>query len=683
MTLLSRLFRGTTPTPASWLDPDQLSASLEGPQPPLVIDVRGPDEFSGPLGHIASARNAPLDQIEARGADLLSERRPLVMVCHTDRRSAAAAERLLRMGAAEVSVLRGGMVAWRSRFGPDARSRPTPVTQGLNGSPLATPAFTATFEQKLCRRTRMKRRQLVRYTAAAAAMGGMARPSLVRSASATTLKFVPYADLALIDPLVSAFVTRNHVMMVFDTLFALDASGTAQHQMLAGHTVDADQTLWTLTLRDGLLFHDGTPVLARDVVASLRRWASRDAFGQALMAATDNLSASGDKQVIFRLSRPFPLLPQALAKPTNQVAAIMPERLANTPAGTLLNEMVGSGPFRFLPAERVSGARNGYAKFEKYLPREGVASFCAGPRIAHFDRVEWLTTPDPSTQAAALRAGEVDWVEQPVMDLVPSLKQDRKLKVEVVETTGLIGVLRFNHLHAPFDNPAIRRAALRAVNQKEFMAAVAGEADPGVINDRVGFFAPTSVYASEAGMENFSREPDLAALRKEVAAAGYGGEKVVFLGASDVPRIAAICQVGADVLGKIGLNVDYVSTDWGTVVQRMTRQQPVAEGGWSMFGSMWGGLDWDNPAGDAALRGNGRDAWYGWPTAPRLEALRDQWLHATDLPTQKALAADIQRQAFVDAPCMPLGLYYQPVAYRADLTGMMKGLVLFTGVKRA
>jgi peptide/nickel transport system substrate-binding protein len=528
----------------------------------------------------------------------------------------------------------------------------------------------------------MKRRQFVGRAAASALVGGVARPSIVRAASATTLKFVPYADLALLDPLVSAFVTRNHVMMVFDTLFALDAAGVAQYQMLAGHTVDADRKVWTLTLRDGLLFHDGTPVLGRDVVASLRRWAAKDAFGQALMAATDDLSAPADKQIVFRLNRPFPLLPQALAKPTNQVAAIMPERLAKTPPTTLLNEMVGSGPFRFLPDERVSGARNAYAKFEKYQPREGVVSFCAGPRIANFDRVEWLTTPDPATQAAALRAGEVDWVEQPVMDLVPSLKSDRNLRVEVMETTGLIGVLRFNHLYPPFDNPAIRRAALRAVNQKEFMTAVAGEADPGVINDRVGFFAPSSTYASDAGMENFSPNPDLAALRKEIMAAGYNGEKVVFLGAADVPRITAICEVGADVLGKIGLNVDYISTDWGTVVQRMTRRQPIAAGGWSIFGSMWGGLDWDNPAGNLVLRGNGNDAWFGWPTAPKLEAIRDQWLHAPDLLTQKTLAADMQRQAFEDAPAMPLGLYYQPVAYRNDLTGMIKGLILFTGVRR-
>jgi peptide/nickel transport system substrate-binding protein len=265
---------------------------------------------------------------------------------------------------------------------------------------------------------------------------------------------------------------------------------------------------------------------------------------------------------------------------------------------------------------------------------------------------------------------------------VPSLKADRNLVVEVLETRGLIATLRPNHLYPPFDNPAIRRVALHAVSQREFMTAVAGEADASVINDHVGFFAPGSVYASDVGMENFTREIDFAALRKQVMEAGYGGEKVVFLGAADVPRITAIAQVGADMLSKIGLNVDYVSLDWGTIVQRDQRQQPIAEGGWSMYGSMTGGLDWDNPACNPSLRGNGRAASAGWPTAPKLEAIREQWMRAPDLPSQKALAADMQRQAFIDVPTLPVGLYYQPVAYRNDLTGMMKGLVLFTGVKR-
>ncbi|HEX2943971.1 MAG TPA: ABC transporter substrate-binding protein, partial [Rhodopila sp.] len=264
----------------------------------------------------------------------------------------------------------------------------------------------------------------------------------------------------------------------------------------------------------------------------------------------------------------------------------------------------------------------------------------------------------------------------------PTLRKDPNLRVEVVETTGLIGCLRFNHLHPPFNNPAIRQAAMRAVNQREFMEAVAGEAAPGVINDHVGFFAPSSAYASDAGLENLSTHPDLPALKAAVRAAGYNGEKVVFLGAADVPRITAICQVGADMLSKIGLNVDYVSTDWGTVVQRTTRTQPIDQGGWSIFGSMWGGLDWDNPAGNAALRGNGMNAWFGWPNAPKLEALREQWLHTTDPAALKSIAADIQLQAFIDVPCLPVGLYYQPVAYRRDLTNMQKGLILFTGVRR-
>ena len=149
------------------------------------------------------------------------------------------------------------------------------------------------------------------------------------------------------------------------------------------------------------------------------------------------------------------------------------------------------------------------------------------------------------------------------MDLVPSLRKDANLKVEVVETTGLIGVLRFNQLFPPFDNAEIRRAALKAVNQTDFMAAVAGEAGPGVINAHVGFLAPNSPYASDAGMEMLSGKFKLDELKREVEQAGYRGEKVVFLAATDVARISAISQVGADVLSKIGFNIDYVATDWG------------------------------------------------------------------------------------------------------------------------
>jgi peptide/nickel transport system substrate-binding protein len=262
------------------------------------------------------------------------------------------------------------------------------------------------------------------------------------------------------------------------------------------------------------------------------------------------------------------------------------------------------------------------------------------------------------------------------------LKADRELKVEVLETPGLIGQFRFNQLFPPFDNRRIRRAVLSAVIQREYMTAVAGEGDPTMINDHVGFFAPSSVYANDAGMEVFSPDPDMAALKKEILAAGYNGEKIVFLGAADVPRITAICQVGADMLTRLGMNVEYQSLDWGTIVQRGYRQNPIGEGGWSILGSMTGGLDWDNPASSSVLRGAGKAMNNGWAVAPKLEELRDRWLRAPDLASQKALAVEVQRQAFIDVPMLPLGLYYQPAAFRGDLTGMLKGLNLFTGVRR-
>ncbi len=524
----------------------------------------------------------------------------------------------------------------------------------------------------------MQRRTLLGTGAAAAAM--LARPALVRAQSATTLKFIPYADLALLDPAVSAFVTRNHVLMVFDTLFGVDEAGAAQPQMLSGYLTEPDGLTWTLTLRDGMRFHDNTPVLARDAVASIKRWWVADAFGQALALATDEVSAPDDKTIRFRLKRRFGLLPDALAHPTNTMCAIMPERLANTPSTSRLTEMVGSGPFRYLAADRVPGARNVYARFDGYVPRQDAASFTAGARVAHFDRVEWITTPDPATQVSALRNGEVDFIEQPLMDLVPTLRADRAIKVEVVETRGLIGFLRFNQLFPPFDNPAIRRVVLRAVNQREFMEAVVGANAP--YDAQCGLFTSGTPLANDAGMETLSGKHPMDQLKRELAAAGYKGERVIYLEPTDVPRINAIAEVGADMLRKLGMNVDVIATDWGTTVQRSVSRQPPDKGGWHMFAAFSGGYDMSTPGSHQLMRGNGAGAYNGWPTLPKLEALRDEWLFAADKATQLALARKMQEQAFEDVPYLPLGSYLQPVAYKADLTGVSKGLVQFTGVRR-
>jgi peptide/nickel transport system substrate-binding protein len=527
----------------------------------------------------------------------------------------------------------------------------------------------------------MKRRAVLQSAIAGAA--ALAAPRIGRAAGSTTLKFVPQADLANLDPIWSTSdVSRNHGHAVFDTLYGIDAKFAPHPQMAAGATMSADGKTWDITLRDGLTFHDGTPVLGRDVVASLQRWGKRDAFGGVLFAATDELSAPTDKTIRFRLNKPFALLPDALASSEN-MAAIMPERLAKTDPYQQVTEMVGSGPFRFVASERVSGARVVYEKFAGYVPRpDGVPSYTSGPKIAHVDRVEWTVVPDPSTSAAALDSGEFDWWENPVIDLVPQLKRNRDITVVVKDPTGEMGCMRFNQLFPPFDNPAIRHLVLSAVSQQDAMDAVAG-ADPSLIKVPVGLFATGTPMASDAGLDMMKGVADPGTLKAALAAAGYKGEKVVILAASDFPTINAMAQVGGDLLKRMGFNVDYQALDWGTVVARRASKEPVDKGGWNVFFTFLGGTGNISPASHLALRSNGGKAWFGWPDLPKVEALRLAWFDAPDVASQQKICRELQVQALTDVPYVPMGMYYMPTAFRNTISGIPDGFPQFYGVKKA
>lgn len=526
----------------------------------------------------------------------------------------------------------------------------------------------------------MHRRHFIAGASAAAAGLAMPRLGHAQANRARTLRFAPHADLSFVDPgWTLAYIARNHGFMVFDTLYGLDSGFEPQPQMVAGHVVENDGLLWRLTLRDGLLFHDGTPVRAQDCVASIRRWASADAFGQKLMAVTDELSAASDREIRFKLKRPFPLLPAALGKASPYMCAIMPERIALTPQTTQITEVIGSGPFRFLASERVPGASAAYARFDRYVPAPGKPSFIAGAKVVHFDRVEWVTIPDAGTAAGALQSGEIDWWEAPPPDLIPLLKSNNKIAVETLDPAGSVGVFRFNHLHPPFNNPAIRRAVLGAVDQAPFMQAIAGE-DRAMWNDRVGYFTPGTPMANDAGMAGLFGPRDLAKAKRDLAAAGYRGERVVLLAASNIDAINALALVAQDLLTRIGMNVDYVSTDWGTVMQRRTSQQPVENGGWSAFVGTWSGNDLVNPAVSISLRGDGKAAG-GWLTSPEIERLRDAWFEAPDLAERQRICRAIQEQAWQDVPFIPLGQWKTQSAWRTSIADLPRGIPLFWGAR--
>ena len=525
----------------------------------------------------------------------------------------------------------------------------------------------------------MRRRDVLGLSAGAM----LAMPHIARAQRERTLKFVPTPDLTALDTVWSGTrATHNHAYLVFDTLYGLDEMFTAQPQMIEGHTVDSDGTLWTLRLREKLQFHDGTPVLARDAVASIRRFAARDAFGQSLMAVTNELSAPDDRTIRFQLRKPFPQLPAALAGSTTAMPCIMPERLANTDPFRQVTEMVGSGPYRFLPAEFNAGVHSAYERFAGYVPRdEGTPSYTAGPKLAHFDRVEWLSLGDAATSVAALLQGEVDWLNSPSADLVPLLARNAGVTVEIREYPGSIAAMRFNHLYPPFNNPAVRRALLGAVDQVDTMSAVAGT-DRTYWRDRIGLFGPSSPMANEAGIEALSGPRNYDKVRSDLAAAGYRGEPIVVLGVSGNSYIVNVSQVGVDELRKAGMNVDLQIMDGATMNRRRLSKEPPNKGGWNIFFTIIDGLFNANPATNYAIRGDGKSGLEGWPNSPKLEELREGWLDATDVESRRQIAVTMQLQMWEDVPYIPMGHWVRSTAHRRNIVDLPWGFAAFYGVRR-
>jgi peptide/nickel transport system substrate-binding protein len=522
----------------------------------------------------------------------------------------------------------------------------------------------------------MKRRSFI----AGAAVASLARPAI--AAGTRPLIFVPQSNLTVLDPVwTAATVTRNYTLMVYETLYARDIDYRPQPLMVAGHVIEDDGKRWTMTLRDGLLFHDGTPVLARDCVASLQRWLKRDQVSTTFASRVAALEAKDDRTLVWRLIKPFPTLPAFLSKAQPQ-PVIMPERLAKTDPYQQVSEIVGCGPFRFVTDEYVSGTRAVFAKFDRYTPRQEPPSYVAGGHQVKVERVEWQVIPDPATAANALTAGEVDWLELPQPDLVPMLKSQRGVTTGLLDIYGTYGHLRPNHIQGPTANPGVRRAMLAAINQKDEMIAVMGE-DPATWRVPVGYFIPGSRAANDAGMEAVNRLHSVDEVKAMLDKAGYAGERVAFMHPTDQLAYHAMCIVAVDAFRKVGLNIDDQLMDWGTILQRRNSKEPLDKGGWSMFPGGSPGGDNVDPLMEATMRSNGPKAWVGWPDDPQLEAALDGWIDAPDEAERRRLERVYQAAAFNSVPTIPVGQYLPHAAWRSNVTGQLKGSApVFWGVEK-
>ena len=500
------------------------------------------------------------------------------------------------------------------------------------------------------------------------------------SAQAQTLKVVKHSDVKIVDPIwTTAYIVRNHGYMIYDTLLALDDKLVLKPQMLEGWKVSDDRLTYTFTLRDGLKFHDGAPVTSEDCIASIRRWASRDAMGQKLMTFVKELKAVDDRTFTLALTEPYGLVLESLGKPSSNVPFIMPKRVAETPGNTQIKEFVGSGPFVFRADLWRPGEKTVYEKFKDYKPRPEPASGLAGGKNVHVDRVEWINITDAQTAANALLTGEIDILEQPLHELHPILEKDKNVELFDYNVLGSQYSFRFNVLHKPFDNPRIRQAVFYALNQKDILLAAVN--DPRYFKECKAIFICGTPYATDKGFEdkltsNFAKSKEI--LKQE----GYDGTPVVLLFATDT-NTGRLTPIVKSLLERGGFVVDMQAMDWQTVLSRRSRKEPLNAGGWSGFMTSWVSADLLDPIVSAFVGAACDKAAIGWPCDARLEELRDAFAKTTDPAKRKELAEAVQVRESEYPTFVHLGQFNVPLAKRRNVTGMLAAPVpVFWNVKK-
>ena len=479
-----------------------------------------------------------------------------------------------------------------------------------------------------------KRKALIAGLVAPVALALSALTSPV--AAESVFKAVVHADLKNTDPIwTTAYITRNHGYMIFDTLFAMNDKFEVQPQMAESHSVSDDGKVYSITLRDGLKWHDGAPVRPEDCIASIERWGKRDGMGQQLMAVVDGFEVVDAKTFQIKLKEPWGLVLAALGKMSSNVPFMMPERLAKTDPFEQVPEQIGSGPFKFVKDEWVPGSKVVYVKNEDYVPRDEPASAAAGGKRVHFDRVEWLYIPDQNSAMNALINAEVDYFEAPQADLYPVLEASDGVVLELSDNFGSQGWLRINHLHQPFSNVKARHAVQLLVNQETYLQAIVGT--PDLYKTCPAMFMCNTPFATDAGAKRVMTQ-DIEQAKALLKEAGYDGEKIILMHPTDIQTLSAATQVTAQMLRKAGINLEVQAMDWSTLTSRRAEKKAPEEGGWHIFHTSWIAPDLINPVANIGVSGGCEEkAWFGWPCNPDIEKLRQDFARATP-DMQKALA---------------------------------------------
>lgn len=484
-------------------------------------------------------------------------------------------------------------------------------------------------------------------------------------AKADTLRVIADADLKTIDPIVTTSgTTLIHSYIIYDKLFEFDETGTPRPALADKVDISADKKSFTITIREGLKFSDGSPITTDDVIQSLKRWESRDQTGQMLGARTKDMVKVNNLTFQIDLSEPFDV-PSALAGITGNPAFIMPKRIASLPPTDSLTDTTGSGPYKFDYSSWKPGQTRVYTKNPYYVPRNDQPSFYAGRKEATFDQLEFSYVPDANTAMAAMLTGKNDIWLSPPMDTALAFRDNPKLVVKKGDTVQSLIVL--NHVVPPFNNIKAREALTYLIDQKELNSITVG--DQQFWSTCYAFLTCQGTYGDESVYTGHRGPADYEKAKTLFAEAGYDGTPIVIFDATDVPEFHARTLYLAQQLRKIDVNVDVQSMDWSTLTSRRTSKEPASEGGWNMFPNYMEAQPASSPLTHLMLATSCEKAWFGWPCDEKIEELRAAFASAVDENQKEKIASELQARASSYLPFIMTGEYSSAIVYQADIEG--------------
>ncbi|PTQ75302.1 ABC transporter substrate-binding protein [Celeribacter persicus] len=491
--------------------------------------------------------------------------------------------------------------------------------------------------------------------------------ALSGAARADEIRAVLGGDLQVLDPISSSsYATRTFGFMVYDTLFARDGEGEIKPQMLDSYTVSDDGLIYTFVLRDGLIWSDETPVTSDDVVASITRWSQRDGLGGQMMAAAESLTALDPLTVELKLAKPFSMVLDALSKEGSPVPFIMPKALADKPVTEANTEVLGSGPYLFIADEFAPGSKAVFKPNPNFVSRDEAPSGMFGDKTA-VTPIELVSVSDAASQIAGIQTGELDFLQYPPFDLLPVLRANPDIDVlDPGPNAGNIGLMRFNHLQPPFDNPKVRQAVAYALDRGEIMTG-AGVSPEDQDPDCTSFFSCGTPFEAHKGGEQY-KVRDLDKAKALLTESGYAGEEMVLLTSDDDLAVNA-AQVIKQELGEAGIPVRVDVMDLNTLFERRASKAPVSEGGWSAFISYLSAMDTSSPVAHLYLNNNCNMDYAGWSCDEEMRALQDAFTSETDPAKRQDMVDQINVLAQASLPTLLWGVFSQPVAMRTSLVG--------------